>query len=966
MENVFDLAKELNVSKTQLKEFMSDAGFRFKGFKYHCDFHGDDKNPSGSVTAKGGKAFFNCFACGTGGDIIKFAELYYKFDSVSAAKRVLDYFGVEYDFRDYPVKLDNDTVGVKLDNSAAAAKRAVWQEKIEKRKAKNKARAEAEAKQEAINYEKTIKRINELAPQLLENRFNMWSLCEDEFRSVFPNYSANVKYIQRYVGYCPKNKSIVVIIPDESGKVVNMKYRYKNSWDSEARDFVGERMAGKWIGEKGSRAQAFPLGAFGESDDERVIICEGEKDALNLYGVGARALTLGGVTAKWESDKELLRDKIVYIWFDNDKAGYENAIKRYFEIAPVAKACYCVFFYKINSSLPAKYDISDFIKERGIESDIYSHITFSSFVLTNELIDEIAEIYDVDFSEYRVLNAPTTWSAIQKELAQTDKDGNYINILRTKGEIDNLSFEVICDNWQSMKKNKEYFERFKESFLSQFLRFDDENFGKFAETFDKLMDIADRGYKNYRQTHVADMVNSLLLSFAKLGYSFGESKGNLYVWNKNYYMNLDLRAFLKWALSFFMVASRIDIKKQLERNASELANNVLARALHIDEARKEPFLAGKRVVNLLNGSLIIAKNGKVTFTSEHNKALCATNILNFNYDKNALCPKWQAFLDSVVSDRDDQKTLMEFMGYCLLPNHNYESFLFLYGRSGANGKSVILDVLRSFFGDENVSSLQLQQFCGHELHALSNKILNIGSEIDKLGVDNGQLSNLKALVSPKDRLQINPKNQDPYSLEPSEKPKLAFAGNDKPKGNMDNAVFRRMLLISFDKEITDDKKIRGLSDRFDDEKGGILNMALLGLERLIKQGSFTKSQKMRDELEAYKDEVSPLRAFVRDAIITDENYKIPSQYLYKLYSDWAEDNGFKNKISPNHFSQRLKDEIALGGGVIETRQQWRANGNTIKGLFGLRINPEFYIKSVTIFNGQSSTEVAISEMATLK
>ena len=400
MENVFELVNSLNISKEQLKEFMADAGFRFsgRGFKYHCDFHGDDKTPSGCIAIKDGKPFFHCFACSTGGDIIKFAERAYNLSSVDAAKRVLDYFGVSYE--------NHSSAGM---SEAQIAKRAAELASIEKRKAENKAKAEAEAKIEAENHAKMLGRINELAPNLLENRMNMWGICENEFKEVFPNYSANVKYIHRYAGYCPKNQSIVMIIPDRDGRVVNMKYRYKNSWDSVAKDFVGERMAGKWIGEKGAKAQAFPLGAFNESEDERVIICEGEKDALNLYGVGARALTLGGVSAKWESDKELLRDKIVYIWFDNDRAGYENAIKRYFEISPVAKACYCVFFYKINSSLPAKYDISDFIKERSITSDIYEHITFSSFVLTNELIDEIGEIYDVDFSQYRVLNEPITW-----------------------------------------------------------------------------------------------------------------------------------------------------------------------------------------------------------------------------------------------------------------------------------------------------------------------------------------------------------------------------------------------------------------------------------------------------------------------------------------------------------------------------------------------------------------------------
>ena len=115
----------------------------------------------------------------------------------------------------------------------------------------------------------------------------------------------------------------------------------------------------------------------------------------------------------------------------------------------------------------------------------------------------------------------------------------------------------------------------------------------------------------------------------------------------------------------------------------------------------------------------------------HDPRDATLNILEFNYDKSAKCHKWHNFLRQVLPDEDDRKTLMEFIGYCFLPSHDFESFLFLYGKSGANGKSVILSVIRDFFGAENVSSLQLQQFEGHQTHALVGKFLNIGSEIDK-------------------------------------------------------------------------------------------------------------------------------------------------------------------------------------------------------------------------------------------
>ena len=255
---------------------------------------------------------------------------------------------------------------------------------------------------------------------------------------------------------------------------------------------------------------------------------------------------------------------------------------------------------------------------------------------------------------------------------------------------------------------------------------------------------------------------------------------------------------------------------------------------------------------------------------------------------------------------------MEFIGYCFLPSHDFESFLFLYGKSGANGKSVILSVIRDFFGAENVSSLQLQQFEGHQTHALVGKFLNIGSEIDKNGTDKGQLSVLKTLVSAKDEVSINPKGETPFSLPPSEKPKLAFAGNEKPKQNLDNGFFRRMLVLTFDTEIQDDRKIRNLSDRFADEMSGIFSLAMEGLDRLIVQGKFTKSKRMLGEIEEYKDEVNPVRTFIKEAIREDNFSYIPTAYLCQVFKQYTIDKG-GYKMSDTQFLSRLKAELKLLG-----------------------------------------------------
>lgn len=65
------------------------------------------------------------------------------------------------------------------------------------------------------------------------------------------------------------------------------------------------------------------------------------------------------------------------------------------------------------------------------------------------------------------------------------------------------------------------------------------------------------------------------------------------------------------------------------------------------------------------------------------------------------------------------------------------------------------------------------------------------------------------------------------------------------------------------------KKIRDLSDRFKDELAGILNLALLNLQTLILNGKFTKSERMKSEIEDYKDDINPIRKYVADNISLD-------------------------------------------------------------------------------------------------
>ena len=929
-DSIFQTIKQ-TVSKHDFKDFVQSVySIEFKGGNAFCPFHEhNNATPSLGINSDASGAYFKCFACNASGDITKFVELKEQISPLQAAKRVCDHFGIP------------NTINAKEmteeEKKAYEAHQALL-------KAENEARIKKEAAERANKEAKLKFRLSKTAPQLVENKLKNYDLIKDQISALFPTPSDNFDaYSRELIGYSFEHKSLAIIIRDADGAPVNIKYREKFAYDAYKGELSNERMPGKWIGESGAHASPFPLNFYADYKGDKIVVCEGEKDALNLMCFGICALTLGGVTASWEEHKELLLDKHVFIWFDHDEAGYENAIKKFYELKDVAKSIRIVLFYMIGKNFSKGYDISDYLYEHAFKFQDASPldvVAFSCFEPTNVVIDEICEYFpnlSAKLDKFKQNLPVKEFRQIKAEIMAQDIEGNFINIFPVKGELDDKYVDEVLNAAKELeRKMGDRYEEFKKAYIQSFLLTEQEeqNFERFSKAFSDAFRINKTMRTNYHQTHITDMTASLNQTFLKLGYRLGEYKKNLHVWASNHFMQIDTNALAKFIHTHWMVAAYVDKKKQSRENVNKIVEDLTSLSLNLDEIKAhEP----RRVINLLNGTIFISKNGVITFKEKHDYKDAATNILKFNYDTSAKCPKWTKFLRDIMSDEDDIKTLMEFIGYCFMPSHEFESFLFLYGKSGANGKSVILDTIRNFFGEDNVSSLQLQQFEGHQLCALTNKLLNIGSEIDKNGTDKGQLANLKA----------------------------AFAGNEKPKSGIDNGVFRRMLLIVFDKEVKDGQKIRGLSDRFSDELAGIFNMALEGLKRLIKQNKFTRSKRMQTELEEYKDSVNPLRTFVKDAIIADANYFVPSVALYKIYLAYMNDKGGK-PIAQKNFAQALRDELTLAGiscsyGQKRMPVNYAGVGERPRCFFGFRVSSDnLDFDSVKIENGG---EIIINQMS---
>jgi putative DNA primase/helicase len=314
----------------------------------------------------------------------------------------------------------------------------------------------------------------------------------------------------------------------------------------------------------------------------------------------------------------------------------------------------------------------------------------------------------------------------------------------------------------------------------------------------------------------------------------------------------------------------------------------------------------KVFINLKNGTFDI--NGENQNLRPFDKNDFITYQLPFEYNPDATCPKWQKFLDEVLPDKTLQMVLAEYLGYIFIRNGSpilkEEKALILYG-TGANGKSVVFEVVNAMLGNENVSNYSLQDLTnenGYFRAKIANKLVNYASEI------NGKLeaSVFKQLVSGEPVSARLPYGE-PFTLR--QYAKLIFNSNELPKDvEQTNAFFRRFLIIPFDVTIPEEKQDKNLHTKIiESELSGIFNWTLSGLNRLLKQKRFTESEKIKEAVNQYRTESDSVLMF-----LNERNYKKGTTGNFKTYGDFYDEyRGFCSDdgmipVKKSNFKKRLE------------------------------------------------------------
>lgn len=338
-----------------------------------------------------------------------------------------------------------------------------------------------------------------------------------------------------------------------------------------------------------------------------------------------------------------------------------------------------------------------------------------------------------------------------------------------------------------------------------------------------------------------------------------------------------------------------------------------------DELDQDPWL-----LNVANGALDL-RTGELR---PHRREDLITKLAPVEYDPDAQCPLWLAFLARIM---DWNEALINYLqravGYTLTGNTGEEVFFMPYG-TGRNGKSKFLGAIEHILGDyarqtrpETLMVKQNQNTIPNDLAAL--KGIRFVPTIET--AENQRLAeSLVKQLTGGDRISARFLYSEFFDYKPTFK--LWLASNHKPviRGT-DNAIWERIHLIPFDVTIPEAERDKHLSEKLQKEAPGILAWAVQGCLLWQAEGLAPPAE-VRAATAAYREEMDVLALWLNECCIIDPAVRVAAGDLYSSYCNWCEANG-ERPLSQRAFGMRLTERgFTRARGGASGRYFWNGLG----------------------------------------
>jgi P4 family phage/plasmid primase-like protien len=291
----------------------------------------------------------------------------------------------------------------------------------------------------------------------------------------------------------------------------------------------------------------------------------------------------------------------------------------------------------------------------------------------------------------------------------------------------------------------------------------------------------------------------------------------------------------------------------------------------------------------------------------HSPSIFTTNLLPYNYDPQATCPRFMQFLDEVfLGDKEKIQFIQEAVGYTFHKSIPTAAMFFLVG-GGSNGKSVFINTISSLVGEDNFSNISFSSLSDERyILKLYQKMINITGETPqskRLNTDT-----IKAVVGG-DWVTGRELYKEPMTFRPYAKHFLAM--NKAPMiEDTSHGMWRRIWIVEFPRRFEEHEMDRELEDKLRNELSGIFNWALEGYRRLKgRRFSFPESDAMKISKSEYRNDMDSIRDYASKYLHRSDSRedRLIFKDVYDSYVAFCQNEGKKEIEAKKDFGKRLQD-----------------------------------------------------------
>jgi len=367
----------------------------------------------------------------------------------------------------------------------------------------------------------------------------------------------------------------------------------------------------------------------------------------------------------------------------------------------------------------------------------------------------------------------------------------------------------------------------------------------------------------------------------------------------------------------YVEKGRAVIKRETEKMCgsfagTNLVNEVIAKIERSKLIEREEMIKAPIEDVCINNGVL---NLKTRVLTPHTPEKVFIRKLPVDYKIGAETSTFIDFLNESLYEKDI-KIMQEWFGFCLWRKYHEKKALIMVGPRDT-GKTVVLNTLENFLGTKNISTVDLHEMGGDKfaIERLYEKFANINDELtsdDLNSVDKFKRATGNSLLT------AEPKFKTAFRFHNFSK--LTFATNKMPtlKGTMEDpeSYYSRWIVLDFDNIIEEKDKNKSLVDEINTktEMSGILNWALDGLDRLMKNNGFSDDNNWEEVKHIMKTSGKSVFSFMANVVEKDREGFVDNGDLFNVYLQWCTLNSkepenkaiFGRKFNPD-FGKRVTD-----------------------------------------------------------